>query len=252
MMGKLKRLISTIIILLAHCPFKTVYINFKTLPFKQALRLPIFVYSKTEFRSIKGRIVINGHISPNMIHIGDNTRYPTTSRPLSVWTINGQIVFNGPINFLQGTYVYVAENATLQFGTNGTFVGSDTKIICRDRIDIGNCVEITWECQIYDTSFHYIIKGGGMCPVQPLTKRIVINDYVWIGNRTTISRGTVVPSHSVIASGSLCNKDYSEYGQRCLYAGTPAKCKAAGIDRIFSSQEESVYDLQFGYKRFRL
>ncbi len=163
-MGKLKRLISTIIILLAHCPFKTVYINFKTLPFKQALRLPIFVYSKTEFRSIKGRIVINGSISPNMIHIGDNTRYPTTSRPLSIWTINGRIIFNGPINFLQGTYVYVAENATLQFGTNGTFVGSDTKIICRDRIDIGNCVEITWECQIYDTSFHYIIKGGGNVP----------------------------------------------------------------------------------------
>lgn len=183
---------------------------------------------------------IRGKVTPNMIHIGDNTRYPTTNKPLSIWTINGTIVFNGPIKFFQGTYIYIAENAILDFGTNGTFIGSDSKIICRDRITIGNSVEITWECQIYDTSFHYIKHEGGN--VEPLTKPIVIDSNVWIGNRTTISKGCILPSHTIVASGSLCNKDYSVFGHNFLLAGTPAKCKTFDVDRIYAYEEEKLYD----------
>lgn len=249
-MRKIKQVLHLLWILLSHLPIQTIYINFKMLPLRQAIRLPIFIYTSTEFRSLKGKIEIKGHIFPNMIHIGDNTRYPTTSKPLSIWTINGTLVFNGPIKFFQGTYVYVAEGSTLSLGTKGTFIGSDTKIICRDQITIGDCVEITWECQIYDTSFHYIKQEGK--DVEPLTKPIIINDYAWIGNRSTISKGCILPSHTIVASGSLCNKDYSEFGQNCLFAGTPAKCKATDIDRIYSYNEEKIYDKKFNYIRYRL
>lgn len=252
-MRKIKSVLHLLWILLSHKPIKTIYINFKMLPFKQAIRLPIFIYTPIEFRSLKGEIKINGHISPNMIRIGDNTRYPTTSKPLSIWTINGQLIFNGPTKFFYGTYVYVGQRGTLQIGTKGTFIGSDTKIICRDNIFIGDCVEITWECQIYDTSFHYIQKENE--EVQPLTRGIVINDFVWIGNRTTISKGTVIPSYSIIAAESLCNKDLSQIeggGNYCLFAGSPTKCKATGVKRIFSTEEEAKYDKIFDYPRFKL
>lgn len=250
MRGKIKSILGIILRFLSNYPLKTIYINFKLLPLNQAIFLPIFIYSKLEIRSLKGRALIKGVVRPNMIRIGDNTRYPTTSKPLSIWTINGTLVFNGPIKFFQGTYIYVAEGSTLSLGTKGTFIGSDTKIICRDQITIGDCVEITWECQIYDTSFHYIKQEGK--DVEPLTKPIIINDYAWIGNRTTISKGCILPSHTIVASGSLCNKDYSEFGQNCLFAGTPAKCKATNIDRIYSYNEEKIYDKKFNYIRYRL
>lgn len=96
------------------------------------------------------------------------------------------------------------ERGTLQIGAKGTFIDSNIKIICRDNILIGDCVEITWECQIYDTSFHYVQKEGK--EVQPLTKEIIINDFVWIGNRTTISKGAVIPSYSIIAAESRAIK----------------------------------------------
>ena len=131
-------LIRLLWIFITHYPIKTIYFNFKMLPFRQAKYLPIFIYGKTEFRSLQGKIIIKGKLSPNMIHIGDNTRYPHTNRSYSVWTINGTIVFSGRMNFYNGTYVYVAQNAVLSFGTQGTFVGSDTKIICRESIRIGN------------------------------------------------------------------------------------------------------------------
>lgn len=252
MLGKkFKAVILLLINLLTHRPFQTLYINFKMLPFKQAVRLPIFVYTKTEFRSLKGQMsIIADKIIPNMIHIGDNTRYPSTNYPRSIWTINGNLVFRGAVKFFQGTYVYVAENAVLDVGTNGTFIGSDTKIICRDSIFIGDCVEITWECQIYDTSFHYVKSGDN--EVSPLTSRIILYDHIWIGNRTTISKGTILPSYSIVASNSLLNKDYSKYGQECLFAGIPAQCKKSGVCRIFNSNEEDIYDKKYNYIRYKL
>lgn len=243
-------LVKCFFLLLTHKPLKTIYFNYKMLPIKQAIYLPIFIYSKIEFRSLHGRIVINGKIRPNMIHIGDNTRYVTTSRPLSIWTINGTIIFEGSINFYQGTYVYVAQNGILHFGTKGTFIGSDTRIICRNRIDIGNTVEITWGNQIYDTSFHYISKDNQ--EPKSLTKSIFIGDNVWIGNRTTISKGAVIPQNSIIASNSIVNKDLSTYGENCMFAGSPADIKFKNIQRIFDYSKETEFDTKYNYIRYKL
>lgn len=35
-------------------PICNIYVNFKLLPVRQAIRFPIFIYSKTKFRSLKG------------------------------------------------------------------------------------------------------------------------------------------------------------------------------------------------------
>lgn len=53
-MKRIKVILRLLLTFITHYPLKTIYINFKTLPFKQAIRLPIFIYSKTEFRSLRG------------------------------------------------------------------------------------------------------------------------------------------------------------------------------------------------------
>ncbi len=253
MLIKLLYIFKTLWLLLTHKPLQTIYINFKMLPLKQAIYLPIFIYTKTEFRSLKGEIEIKGRVYPNMIHIGDNTRYVATSRPLSIWTINGKLIFNGHIKFFHGTYITVAKNAVLTFGTDFTMVGGGTKIICFESITIGNHVGITWDCQIYDTSFHYVqnLENENSLP-EKLTKPIVINDNVWIGNRSTIAKGSVIPSYSIIASGSMTNKDYTDNGENCMYCGVPAKCKKKSIRRIYDNAEENHLDNVYGYARYKL
>lgn len=250
-MNKFLQLCRLLFCFLTHRPLQTIYVNFKLLPIKYALRFPIFVYSKTEFRSLSGRLHIRGKVYPNMIHIGDNTRYPSTNRPLSIWTINGDVEFSGRINFYQGTYVYVAETARLDFGTNGTFVGSDCKIICRDHISIGDNVEITWGVQIYDTSFHYIYTDKEANP-KKLTKEVCIGNNTWIGNSTTISKGALIPAFSIIASHSLVNTNLAEYGSHCMFAGTPVKLKKQRIDRVWDYSLEKELDKMYGYIRYKL
>lgn len=248
-MKKIYRIIKILVQIFLNSPFKTVYINFKMLSFRDAIFFPILICSKTKFRSLKGRIIIEGDIKPCMIRIGDSSRYPVTSTPCTVLTINGEIVFTGKINFYNGTYVYVAEKAKLKLGTNGTFVGSDVKIICREYIGIGDNVEVSWGTQIYDTSFHYVSYNG--CECFKLTSPITIGNNVWIGNNVTISKGSRLPSNTIVASNSLINRDFSDLGENTLLAGVPAVCKISNARRIYGVEEKEL-DKKYLYIRYKL
>lgn len=233
--------------------YRTIWFNFKMLPFAQARYLPFFIYGKIMFRSLRGEVVLDTmKIYPGMIKIGWCDYYVTTSLPQSVWTINGKLVFKGRINFLQGNYVLVSDNAILTFGTNGTFVGSNSIIICFNSITIGDNVEITWDCQLMDTSFHYIELLENDKEIRALTSPIKIDHDVWIGNRTTISKGTRLPSNIIVASNSMVNKDFSNIPSYSLLAGCPAKLKVVGSKRIYDKLKEKELDLKFGYSRTHL
>lgn len=233
--------------LLCNYPIKTIWFNYKVLPFKQAWKLPFFIYSKTVFRNLSGKIIVDSSdVRPNMIKLGADWWYPVTARPQVTWNVIGTLVFKGPISFPQGTYIHVAKNGVLQFGTNGTLIGTNSKIMCFDNIDIGDNARITWDCQVYDTSFHYVETEG---KINKLTSPIKIGNNVWIGNNTTITKGVTVPNWSIITSHSLVNKDLNQFGEHCLFAGAPVTLKKKGVTRIFDEEVEKQLDLEYNYSR---
>lgn len=187
-----------------------------------------------------------------MIKIGKNDYYVNTAVQQSIWTIRGTIIFNGPINFGHGSYVLVSDNAILTLGSNGTYLGSDIKIMCFEKITIGDCVRVAWDCQFYDTSFHYIELLNRDGDIKPLTKPIVVGDCVWVGNRSTISKGAVVPSNTIISSNSLVNKDFSNIEPYSILAGCPAVLKGSGFKRVFDEKQQKELDKQFNYTRTHL
>jgi len=66
-----------------------------------------------------------------------------------------------------------------------------------------------------------------------LTKPVKIGDYCWIGNRSTIMPGTVLPERVIVAANSLLNKDYIEKGilPFSVIGGMPAKLLNTDIER---------------------
>lgn len=231
--------------------FKTIWFNLKVLPLKQAIRLPIYLFGKINFRSLDGCIKILSPIYSGMITIGREGFYVANTKPSCQWMVKGTIIFNGPVRFGGGSYVTVAKNATLNIGTKGTYIGSNSVIICFDSITIGDKVDLAWECQVIDTSFHYIESTDNSFDVKPLTQPVIIGDRVWIGNRTTISKGSVIPDDNIVASNSLVNKDFSLIGSFNMLAGIPAKVIKKGINRIRGPKEKEL-DIQFGYDRTHL
>lgn len=250
MLYKLKHAVWLFFFLLRHHPLKSIWINLKLFPFRQAIRIPILLYTKTEFRSLKGKILLKSMVEPFMIKIGNDTCYPTTSVPKVIWDIRGTMILKGPISFIQGTYILVSEGATLEIGSKGTMLGTNTKIMCFEHITIGDNVQITWDCQFYDTSFHYVEDSEGNA--KKLTSPIIIHDNCWIGNRCTISKGCVLPEYSILGGGSLANKDYTDNGPCCMYTGVPAKVKKKDVRRIFDEHREADLDILFGYRRNHL
>lgn len=112
-----------------------------------------------------------------------------------------------------GTYISIAEGAILKLGTG--FINNNSKIICFEKIIIGNDVKISEDVMIRDSDNHAIIREG-----YKKTSPITIGNHVWIGARATILKGVAIGDGAIIAAGAVVTKDVPP---ATLVAGVPAK-----------------------------
>ena len=216
--------------LFLHNIFYIFYLNFKFLPFKQACRLPIDVYGKLRLVGKSGKLNIIGDIRPGMIKFGSQGRDMFPLDPV-ILDIRGSLCFNGSFYIGCGSSIRVENNAKMSIGANSSF-GAQTILFCEERINIGAQVEGSWRCQLMDTDRHEIIDRKNNTVLQSC-KPIEIGDNVWIGNNVLINKGTRIPDNIIIASKSLCNKDYSNVPAFSVLAGMPAKVVASDKQRIW-------------------
>lgn len=217
---------------------KTFFVNFKMLPFKQAIKFPIFLYGKIVFRGLSGKIVFESPIKRGMIVIGKNTDgFSANNR--SLIGLNGTIIFKGAFMASNGVTIQVSHEALLEVG-DIVSLGASAKIRCMYWISIGCGTGIVEECQIFDTNFH-CTKDINTSKVSNPCDKISIGEFCWIGNRTTIMKGTSLADDTIVASNSLINKDYkNKYNEKYpILGGIPARLIGSGKVRIYDIQEES-------------
>ncbi len=220
---------------------KTYYFNYKKFPFKIAKKLPVFVYGNYTLTDISGTIKIEAPIERAMIGIGHPFEAQKRSRGVGEVVIAGTMIFKGYVHLGKDVYFQVAKNAHCEMG-NFSCLGSQATLICRDRIIIGDYVRIAYETQLLDSVFHQLID------LKTNTKRektapITIGNYNWIGNRSTIMKGTVTPDYMTIGSNSLCNKDYTDLGNHVLIGGIPAKLLKTDITRDWKGEQHILDSL---------
>lgn len=222
---------------------KTVYLNFKTQNFNKAIKLPIFVYGKLKIPVLKGRIEIDAPIYRGMIKLGFNCDYYSMSNgPAMLYIANtGKIIFKGPFQVSSNFSFFI--QGTLTLGELG-FIGHGVRIRCLDTICIGKLLRLAVDSQIFDTNFHYMrnVETG---EIRPILKPIYIGDCCWIGNRSTIMKGSYLPDYTTVAGNSLVNKNFSESLPYPLIAGAPAKVISSGYVRLYSSKEQAIIDEYF-------
>lgn len=218
--------------------FKTVFINFYKLPFRQAIRFPIIVSKNTYFYDLSGSIVIEGEVKTGNIRIGffgEDTQ--VWKNDAGLLKVNGKLVFRGNARLGVGVTVRVEKGAVMVIG-NDVFISNNTKLICYEHIDIGEHSRIAWETQIIDTTFHFI-KTVSTGEISELSSPIKIGKNNWIGNRSNIMKGAVTPDYCIIASGSLCNKAL-DVPNNSLLAGTPVKLIRTDLRRVLMEEEQII------------
>ncbi len=211
--------------------YKTLRVNFSLLPFSQAVRLPILVFNKVKILSLTGKATIQGEIHTGMIIIGINDDYFSAPRGAALICIKGEIIFGGSVVFNIDNSIEVWQNATLYIG-DGSYIGNAVKIRCSESITIGECVMIATENQLFDTNFHYVrdIHTGAMARQ---SAPITLGAFSWIGNRSSIMKGTKIPPYTIVASNSLLNRDYTAIvPETSLIGGVPAKMIKTGVIRV--------------------
>ncbi len=218
-------------------PFATLWLNFRSLPFKQAIHLPILVYGRPRIYGTSGRIKFM--CKPKMGLVTFNRSHPASPCLGSVqseFQNSGLILFHGKGQIDTGTRFMVFNNGTLEMGDHFK-VCDMVNFCCTKRIVIGNFVRIVHRCQVFDNNYHSVanIKKG---IIPPRSKEITIGNNVWVCNSTTINAGAKIPDFVIISSNSHVSKDFSDCEPGTVIGGIPAKVIGSGSYRVENAQLE--------------
>lgn len=209
--------------------FQTVRFNFHYLPWKQALKLPILLYSPT-FRLLSGSVKIDvpdGKLYRGMIKLGIKTIGVSEGKGV-VWENDGEVIFHGRCILGGGVKMAIFKTGKVEFGS-GICITDNMKLVCGKHIKFCDDVLIGWDATIMDTNQHQLSDPNGN-HIGKAYSPIYIGEATWCGFGCTILPGTSVPSRCVVASKSLLNKKY-DVNSYSLLAGSPATLKAEGVWR---------------------
>ena len=228
------------------CFIKTLNIKYRTIPYKQAHKLPIYVYTDVEIISLAGSIFFDcEELTQGMVRWG--WFHTFRSQGKTRINIRGVLNLGGGGRFFKGSEIVVWNNANLTIG-RGFFVGENSTIYCWKEILIGDYLCLSYQSQIFDTDFHYSINVS-TGEVRPKDRRIQLGAYNWIGCRATIKKGTITPDHLIVAaSGSVLTKNYLD-SIPCysIVGGAPAKLLATGYSRIWNQENSRMLNIDKWY-----
>ena len=229
---------------MAYSLINTLLFNYRMFPRPVARLLPVKVGRRTDFKGLRrGSIVFRegAVIRKSMVRLGCSSWQLYSDRAMRtlLWMPGkSRLVLGNDVDFCTGSRVVITSGAELSVG-NDFFLNQNSLIYCSKSISFGDHCTVGWDSQIYDCDFHVCFDADAGEPVNPVGP-VRIGDNVWIANRCTIAKGSVIPSDSVVASNSLVNKDFSYLSSKGnLIAGMPAALKRTGISRIFDRKEET-------------
>ena len=136
---------------------KTLYFNFKMLPFNQAVKLPFYFFGSVKFTSLKGNVSIDAPIKKGMIGFGQRFEKMSRAKGIAEIILNGDLVFKGHAHFGKDVFLCVEKQAYCEFGFMGC-LGSDVLLLCTNSIVIGNWAGIAYQSQVIDTNSHPMLN----------------------------------------------------------------------------------------------
>lgn len=185
---------------------KSIYVNFRLLPFHQAVKLPIIVSSKTKIISLDGKVTL-GRVKTGIIRIGfGGTEHIDYSYTRTILKIDGVAAFKGRAKIGLGSKFLIDKEAYFSAGERFGITG-DTIILCAKKITIGDNARISWQSIIMDSDHHPVFDINNNIINTPT--EITIGNNVWIGARCFILKNTSIDDGCIIAANTTVAKNFS-------------------------------------------
>ncbi len=207
--------------------YKTLFLNFRCLPFRKALRFPILCSRHVRIRCCDGRVVLEG-FSTGIVRLGfDSVGVFDNKKSRSILEVGkGAVVtFKGKANLGNGFKLSIGRGGEFVAGDNFRLTAEST-LICNKKIEIGNDCMYSWDILVMDTDFHKIYDEQGKYCNPPAA--ISIGNKVWLCCRTTILKGSVIPDGAVVAAGSTVSRKLHDVNS--IYCGNPVASVRNGVN----------------------
>lgn len=204
---------------------KTLYVNFKILPPKEAIRLPILVSPYIRLRGLKRGCIRLKKIKPAIIRFGfsGTDGIPgTVKRGLMEIKNEGCVTFEGKAFFGYG--IGLACEGQMVFGDT-FYMNVNGSISCHEEVRFGDDVLLGWNVHIIDSDNHTTYENGTAKSNQG---KIQIGNHVWICAFSSILKNTKISDHSVVGYRSYVIDRFEE--DHVLIGGSPAKILKTGFD----------------------
>lgn len=133
--------------------------------------------------------------------------------------------------------IFESEMGEIKIG-NRVFIGN-SEVLCREKIEFGNNIFVSWGCVFYDHDSHSIDYRQRQNDITQLlkdlraegplvenknwdtvaSKPIKVCDNAWIGMKSIILKGVTIGEGAIVAAGSVVTKDVAPW---TIVGGNPA------------------------------
>ena len=198
---------------------KSLYVNFRCLPFAQAVHLPILVSHHTRLKPLYGKVTVSGKLKMGLVKIGLGTSQLVDFRSeRTVIDLRGRVEFNGRCKIGAGSRMMVATTGTLVFHDN--FCNSShLSIICFKKIVFGTNNHFSWHTLVMDSDQHEVVDCTGQRVNEDAP--VIFGDNVWCGCNTIVLKGTELCSDVMVGAGAVVHGHHTT--PHVVLAGNPAK-----------------------------
>lgn len=204
---------------------KSLYFNFRYLPFKQAIYMPVWITTNFHVYGLKrGQLILHQPYRKS-IFLGDcGSPGLQEFKGGLYFSKDSMMILHGFTVIAQGSVFRMDEGTSIEIGKNffcnkNCFFRSSNQIIFSDECLLG------WNVQINTSDGHPILHNGNM---KPSDLPIRVGKHVWITSNVIITKGVSIADGCIVAQGAVVVKSIQEANS--LVGGIPAKIISNNID----------------------
>lgn len=140
-----------------------------------------------------------------------------------------KIIIGDNVTFNERGSIWAEDNDCLiSIGRDCSFEGVHLSATePESRLIIGNDCMFSYDIDIRTGDSHSIINRKTGKRIN-YAKNIKFGDHIWVASHCIFTKGAEIPSHSIVGTGSLVNKAFTE--EHVLIAGRPAKILKTDVD----------------------
>ena len=203
----------------------TIFFNFRFLPVKQALHLPIWITQNVRIKYLKRNQIVLKQIKLGLVKIGVEGS-PGLFAPKAVLLAasGGKFIFDGAAIVAKGTVLRCDENAIIQMGDN-FYCNCNCFFRSTNIISFGKNCSVGWNVTLNTSDGHSIWHEKDL---QKKEGPITIGNHVWITPNVSFTKNSGVGDDCVVAQGAVVTKRFNDV--HCLIGGVPARVVASNIE----------------------